>query len=141
MWAAYAWTKVNIRYRSTPIDLSNGYTEDLVIEHGLNTFNTRRGACEHFAIVNALLFNRLGVETILIQGDRLSLNYGDWAEHTWVLAKTEDGLWYHYDALFEYSNLGIERGLFAKTDEAIEDHHRWEHDDYPVCDGETVYED
>lgn len=141
MWAAYAWTKVNVRYRSTPIDLSNGYTQELVIEHGLNTFNTRRGACEHFAIVNGLLFNRLGVEVIYIQGDRLSLNYGDWADHTWILAKTEDGLWYHYDALFEYSNLGIERGLFAKTDSDIADHHRWDHDDYPVCDGETVYDD
>ncbi|MBE6991179.1 MAG: hypothetical protein E7430_01190 [Ruminococcaceae bacterium] len=139
MWEVYAWTKVNIRYRSTPIDLSRGYTKELVIEHGMNTMETRRGACEHFAIVNALLFNRLGVETELIQGYRLSLNYGDWSDHSWVLATTGDGLWYHYDALFEYTNLGINRGAFAKTDAEMASHHTWESDDYHVCDGETVY--
>ncbi len=139
MWEVYAWTKVNIRYRSTPIDLSQGYTEELVIEHGTNTLETRRGACEHFAIVNALLFNRLGIETQLIQGYRLSLNYGDWSDHSWVLAKTGEGLWYHYDALFEYTNLGVDRGAFGKTDSQMSSHHTWEADDYPVCDGETIY--
>ncbi len=139
MWEVYAWTKVNIRYRSTPIDLSQGYTEEIIIEHGLNTIETRRGACEHFAIVNALLFNRLGIETELIQGYRLSLNYGDWSDHSWILAKTEDGLWYHYDALFEYTNLGIDRSAFGKTDAEMTSHHTWEAEDYPVCDGETVY--
>lgn len=138
MYAVYKWTADNIRYRATPIDLSNGFTQELVAEHGLNTLNTRRGACEHFAIINALLFNRLGIETILIEGYRYSTYYYTWDEHSWVLGKIDDK-WYHFDTLYELQHTGVVRSVFMKTDSEMESHHRWETDDYPVCDGSTEY--
>lgn len=134
MFAVYYWTYTNIRYRATPIDLLNGFTQELVSQHTENTIDTRRGACEHFAMVNATLFNRLGVETILIEGYRYSTYYGTWDEHTWVLANI-DGEWYHYDALYEYQHTGTQRSCFMKTDSDFQSHHTWDRDAYPVCGG------
>lgn len=140
MYAVYKWTADNIHYRATPIDLINGFTQELVAEHGKTTLETRRGACEHFAIVNALLFNRLGVETILIQGYRYSTYYFTWDEHSWLLAKIENK-WYHFDTLYELQHTGVPRSVYMKTDAEMESHHRWEADDYPICDGVTEFTD
>lgn len=134
MFAVYKWTYTNIKYRATPIDLSNGFTTELVAEHAQNTLDTRRGACEHFAIITALLFNRLGVETILIQGQRYSTYYGTWDDHSWVLAKL-DGKYWHFDGLYEYQHIGVPKSCFKKTDEEMSSHHKWDTSEYPACEG------
>lgn len=134
MYAAYKWVGNNIRYRTTPIDTSNGYTQALLIEQINNTLETRRGACEHYAMLVAALFGRLGVETMLIDGQRYSTETGAWGEHTWTLAKV-DGKWYHFDTLYESLHTLVPRSCYMKMDAEMESHHTWNRDLYPACEG------
>lgn len=132
--AVFDWMVKELKYKYVSVDLSEGYTEDLVNELAEYVVLNRRGACEHQAALMAVFIQRLGFESIVVKGDFLSDDGTEWVEHGWALGKI-DGSYYHFDPLFGRNHTnGKPRTFFMKKDAEIEHLHRWDRDAYPVSD-------
>lgn len=134
MEAVYQWVSENFRYKAITVDLSKGYTDDLINELAEAFLNTRKGACEHYAAIVYVLFRRLDASyaPIMVTGDRLDSKNGTWGEHAWVIMAL-DGVYYHFDGLYGRNHMGDTMKTFQKADADLESTHRWDHDAYPVC--------
>ncbi len=84
--AIYAWVQSNITYSTATSYLMGQY-----VEGAYSGFTTFAGNCYiHFA-VSKVMFDRLGIENIMVQRDNPE------HPHYWNLVKIE-GNWYHFDA-------------------------------------------
>ncbi|MGI6577519.1 MAG: transglutaminase domain-containing protein [Eubacteriales bacterium] len=129
----FDWMVKELKYKYVTVDLSNGYTEDLVIDLAEFVVLHRRGSCEHQAALMAVFARRLGHEAIVMPGEFLSDDRTEWVEHAWVIAKVNDS-YYHFDPLYGRNHTGGRpRTFFMKKDADIEDVHRWDREAYPAC--------
>jgi uncharacterized protein YceK len=129
----FDWMVEKLKYKYIDVDLSNGYTEELVRELAKYIILNRRGSCEHQAALMAVFAMRLGHESIVVAGEFLSDDGTEWVEHAWVLANV-DGEWYHFDPLYGRNHTGGRpRTFFMKKDADIEAVHCWDRDAYPAA--------
>lgn len=130
----FDWMVEELKYKFITVDLSNGYTDELVYDLAEYLILNRRGSCEHQAALMAVFAMRLGYESIVVAGEFLSDDRTEWVEHAWALANV-DGSWYHFDPLFGRNHTGGRpRTFFMKKDADIEELHRWDRDAYPAAD-------
>ena len=132
--AVYQWVADNFRYRAVSVDLSAGYTDALQIELAEYFLKYRRASCEHYAVMVALLFQRLdpAYKPVLVSGDRWDTKNQVWGEHAWVIMEYE-GRYYHFDGLYGKNHQGDTFRSFMKTDAEMREHHRWDETQYPAC--------
>ncbi len=131
--ATYLWLYPNFKYRTTKVDLSNGYTEQLTCELANYFFRYRKGSCEHYAAAQKVLLEELGFECFYIEGERYSYWTKVWGEHTWLHVKYGEDM-YHVDGLYGglfYENDKVK--MFMVPDKAVERTHRWNKDTYLPC--------
>jgi len=129
----FDWMVKELKYKYVTVDLSNGYTDELVTELAEYIILHRRGSCEHQAALMAVFAMRLGHEAIVVPGEFLSDDKTEWVEHAWVIAEV-DGSYYHFDPLYGRNHTGGRpRTFFMKKDADIEAVHRWNREAYPAC--------
>ena len=133
MRESYKWVAKNVRYKNIAVDLSNGYTAELVDELAKYSFSYRNGSCEHVAATLYKLFESVGAEPIMVDGERLDSGTNEWGAHAWVIAKV-DGKYYHFDPLFARNHTPDYMSMFMAKDSDIEATHKWDRKAYPVCD-------
>ena len=129
----YYWLYPNFRYRTTKVDLSNGYTDQLTHELANYFFRYRKGSCEHYAAAQKVLLEELGFECFYIEGERYSYWTKVWGEHTWLHVKYGEDI-YHVDGL--YGGLFYEgkmERMFMVPDKSVQKTHRWNKDTYLPC--------
>ena len=130
----FDWMVEKLKYKYITVDLSNGYTDELVYDLAEYLILNRRGSCEHQAALMAVFAMRLGYESMVVAGEFLSDDRTEWVEHAWALANV-DGSWYHFDPLYGRNHTGGRpRTFFMKKDADIEAVHRWDRDAYPAAD-------
>lgn len=127
----FDWMVKELKYKFISVDLSNGYTDELVTELAEYIVLNRRGSCEHEAALMAVFNERLGYDSIVVAGEFLSDDKTEWVEHAWVLSEI-DGTYYHFDPLFGRNHTDNPRSFFMKKDAEIEHLHRWDREKYPV---------
>ncbi|MEE1279531.1 MAG: transglutaminase domain-containing protein [Oscillospiraceae bacterium] len=130
--ATYMWLYPNFKYRGVKVDLSNGYTEQLTEELAAYYFKYHKGSCEHYAAVQKILFEELGIESYYVVGERYSALSKRWGAHTWLMANI-NGNMYHVDGLFGGLFYDVKETTFMVPDSAIEHTHRWNKDTYVPC--------
>lgn len=131
--AVFDWMVSTLKYKYVSVDLSNGYTDELVDDLALYTITTLRGACEHQAALMKVFADALGAPAVVVKGDFLAED-GTWTEHGWVIVQLEDGSYRHIDVLFGRNHTGGKpHTMLLKTDEEFSATHRWNADDYPAC--------
>lgn len=131
--AVFDWMVSTLKYKYVTVDLSNGYTDELVDELAYYTITTLRGACEHQASLMKVFADTLGAPAVVVEGDFLAED-GTWTEHGWVIVQLEDGSYRHIDVLFGRNHThGKPHTMLLKTDEEFKATHRWNADDYPAC--------
>lgn len=131
--AVFDWMVSTLKYKYVTVDLSNGYTDELVDELAYYTITTLRGACEHQASLMKVFADALGAPAVVVKGDFLAED-GTWTEHGWVIVQLEDGSYRHIDVLFGRNHThGKPHTMLLKTDEEFKATHRWNADDYPAC--------
>ncbi len=131
--AVFDWMVDTLKYKYVTVDLSNGYTDELVNELATYTITTLRGACEHQAALMKVFADALGAPAVVVKGDFLAED-GSWTEHAWVIVQLEDGSYRHIDVLYGRNHTGGKpHTMLLKTDEEFSSTHRWNSDDYPVC--------
>ena len=129
----FDWMVEELKYKYITVDLSNGYTDELVNELAEYLILHRRGSCEHQAALMAVFAMRLGHEAAVVPGLFLSDDRTEWVEHAWVIAKV-GGSYYHFDPLYGRNHTGGRpRTFFMKKDADIEEVHRWDREAYPAC--------
>ncbi len=130
--ALFDWMTKNLTYRNVTVDLSNGYTDELVIDIAKTLITTYRGACEHNAALMKVFCDRLGAPAICVSGD-FKNESGQWVEHAWCICEI-DGAYRHIDVLYGRNHTrGNARSMFLVTDEKFSATHRWNEEDYPAC--------
>ncbi len=127
----YEWLFWHFKYRAVAVDLSNGFTDELIYDLASYYFKYHKGSCEHYAAAQKVLFDNLGYESILVEGERLASS-GEWGAHVWTIVKYE-GNWYHVDGLFSGNHTPSLHTVFFVPDTAIEKTHKWEKANYPAC--------
>ena len=130
--ATYHWLYPNFKYRTSVVDLSNGYTDKLTHELANYFFKYRKGSCEHYAAVQKILFEELGLECFYIEGDRYSYWTKTWSGHTWLMVKYQ-GEMYHVDGLYGGLFHDNSEDMFMVPDKAIQKTHSWNRDTYLPC--------
>lgn len=131
--AVFDWMVSTLKYKYVSVDLSSGYTDELVDELATYTITTLRGACEHQAALMKVFADTLGAPAVVVKGDFLAED-GTWTEHGWVIVQLEDGSYRHIDVLFGRNHTGGKpHTMLLKTDEEFSATHRWNADDYPAC--------
>jgi len=131
--ATFDWMVKELKYKHVAVDLSNGYTNELVYELAEYVVLNRRGSCENQAALMCVFARRLGVTAQVIPGDFLSDDGTEWVEHAWVIAEVSEGN-RHIDVLFGRNHTGGKpRTMFLKTDAEFETKHRWDREIYPAC--------
>lgn len=129
----YEWIFYHFKYRAQAVDLSAGYTDQLCAQL-INTFyKTQKGSCEHYAVVEKIFLEQLGLPCQLVEGERYDSSAGTWGEHVWVMVQI-DGAYYHVDGLFGGNHTASLTSMFCVPDRALEKTHRWDRSKYPVCD-------
>ncbi len=130
--ALFDWMTKNLTYRNVTVDLSNGYTDELVIDIAKTLITTYRGACEHNAALMKVFCDRLGAPAVCVSGD-FKNESGAWVEHAWCICEI-DGAYRHIDVLYGRNHThGNARTMFLVTDDKFSDTHRWNAEDYPAC--------
>ena len=130
--ALFDWMTKNLTYRNVTVDLSNGYTDELVTDIAKTLITTYRGACEHNAALMKVFCDRLGAPAICVSGD-FKNESGAWVEHAWCICEI-DGAYRHIDVLYGRNHThGNARTMFLVTDEKFSATHRWNAEDYPAC--------
>ena len=99
-----------------------------------------KAGCQGYAEAVALLLNRAGVQAFVVSGEAYS--YNSWDNHAWNIVRI-DGRYYHLDAAFDdpLTSDGLPAlryDYFNITDADIAYDHRWNENEYPICD-ETLY--
>ncbi len=130
--ATYLWLYPNFKYRTTRVDLSNGYTDRLTEELAHYYFKYHKGSCEHYAAVQKILLRELNIESYYVIGERYSSLSKKWGEHTWLMAEI-NGNMYHVDGLFGGLFYNVKETTFMVPDSAIEKTHRWNRNTYMPC--------
>lgn len=129
MTAIYYWMIRNLSYRT---DASEAYLTDIygnIDTYAKRIIERRVGHCYHYASLAALLTEKIGLETILVQGEGHNVD-GSFSLHFWIMVKV-DGQWLHFDPLFEvlwdfeYQFLLVN----SRTIDGIS--HSWQTQDYP----------
>lgn len=128
----FDWMTRSLTYKYVTVDLSNGYTDELVNDLARYIVTGLRGSCEHNAALMKVFCDRLGAPAVVVAGDFLSED-GSWVEHAWAICEI-DGVYRHIDVLYGRNHTqGRPRTMFMKTDEEFTSTHRWEESDYPAC--------
>lgn len=130
--ATYLWLYPNFKYRTSKVDLSKGYTEELTHKLANYFFKYRKGSCEHYAAVQKVLLEELGFECFYIEGERFSYWTKKWGEHTWLHVKYGEDL-YHVDGLYGGLFYDVKETMFMVPDKALSKTHRWNKDTYKPC--------
>jgi hypothetical protein len=128
----FDWMVEQLKYKYISVDLSDGYTDELVHDLAEYIVLNRRGSCEHQAALMCVFNTRLGYPSQVVKGEFLSDDGTQWVEHAWVISEI-DGEYYHFDPLFGRNHTTSPRSHFMKKDKDFEKRHRWERADYPVC--------
>lgn len=122
--AAYHWVCDAITYRAGTTDVSGGFTEELTQELALDGLTKRKGNCDTEAAVMAVLLERLGYETQILQGQFLRED-GQWVEHAWVEAQIGDETLY-FDPLYGRYYADDPDSYCMQPASALEGTHRWD---------------
>ena len=130
--ATYLWLYPNFKYRTSVVDLSNGYTEEVTHKLANYFFRYRKGSCEHYAAAQKVLFEELGLECYYIMGERYSYWTKKWGEHTWLMVKYNNNM-YHVDGLYGGLFYDVHETTFMVPDTALKKTHRWNKDTYTPC--------
>ena len=130
--ATYLWLYPNFKYRTSSVDLSKGYTEQLTHELANYFFKYRKGSCEHYAAVQKVLLEELGFNCYYIEGERYSYWTKVWGEHTWLHVKYGEDM-YHVDGLYGGLFHDVPEDMFMVPDKAVQKTHRWNKDTYVPC--------
>ncbi len=129
----FDWMVEELKYKYVTVDLSNGYTEELISEIAEYLIINRRGSCENQAALMCVFIRRMGYDAQVVAGEFLSDDKTEWVEHAWVIANIE-GEYYHFDPLYGRNHTGGHpRTFFMQKDADIEDVHRWDREAYPAC--------
>lgn len=129
----YSWVAMEMTYRASTADTSAGYTDAVVQELALEMLNKRRGACDSEAAVMAVLLDRMGCESVVVEGTFLREEGTEPVEHAWVIAQV-DGEYYHFDPLYGryYAEDRISDYCMA-PDTLLLNTHQWDQTAYPAC--------
>ncbi|MBR7141960.1 MAG: hypothetical protein IKD06_00300 [Clostridia bacterium] len=131
--AAYDWTIKKMRYKYITVNDKEGYTPQLVYELADYSAKMYNGSCEHYAAMMYVMYQRLGYEAVMVNGEFLDDDGKSWVAHVWIVAKI-DGEYYHFDPLYGRNHTNDPGSFFMKKDSQIEHLHRWDREKYPVCD-------
>lgn len=130
----YAWVAKELQYRAGTADTSGGFTEELTRELALEMVTKRRGNCDGEAALMAVLLQRMGCETVIVEGQFARDDSGQLVDHTWVIAQV-DGAWTHFDPLYGRYYAGDQINDYCMANDArMELTHQWDRDAYPACD-------
>lgn len=133
LWSVFEWMTKELKYQYITVDISGGYTEDLIAELGEHVIFELRGSCEHQAALYCLFARRLGCKAMVVEGEFLSDDGSEWVEHGWVIVE-HDGVNRHCDVLFGRNHTGGKpRTMFLINDTDMSEKHRWDTSKYPVC--------
>ncbi|MEZ0537030.1 S-layer homology domain-containing protein [Caldicellulosiruptoraceae bacterium PP1] len=93
----------------------------------------KKAVCEGIAKAASLIFNRLGIQNIIIYGQATNGNTTD--THAWNAVKIDDS-WYHVDITFDNldqnEDIEIPRNYIFLTDDEISVDHTWNKDEYGI---------
>ena len=131
--AVYDWAIRKMRYKYITVNDKDGYTPALVYELADYSAKMYNGSCEHYAAMMYVMYQRLGYEAVMVNGEFLDDDGKSWVAHVWIMAKI-DGEYYHFDPLYGRNHTNDSSSFFMKKDSQIEHLHRWEREKYPVCD-------
>lgn len=130
--ATYLWLYPNFKYRTSKVDLSKGYTEELTHKLANYYFKYRKGSCEHYAAVQKIFLEELGFECFYVEGERFSYWTKKWGDHTWLHVKYGEDM-YHVDGLYGGLFYDVKETTFMVPDKALKKTHRWNTDTYKPC--------
>lgn len=94
-----------------------------------------KAVCQGYAEAMKMLCSMTGLECMVVTGDALA--FEEWIGHAWNIIKI-DGKYYHVDVTFDdpvmqNSEQTLSYNYFNLTDAEISKNHRWEKENYPVC--------
>lgn len=109
------------------------YDENIYTAYGALINGNAAG--EGYAEAVGILLFRAGVKSAVVTGEAFKFN--SWVSHAWNIVRI-DGKYYHLDAAFDdpLSNDGLPQLRYDYmniTDAEIAYDHRWNSDEYPVC--------
>ncbi len=130
--AVYDWIAENITYRPGTADTSGGFTDELTCELAQELLEKRKGNCDGWAALLAVLLRRMGWESQVVTGQFLRAEDGVWVDHAWVAASL-DGVWRHFDPLYGHFYAEDPRESFWCTDAELEATHEWDRAAVPAC--------
>ena len=131
--AVFDWMLVEIGYRATTADTSNGFTEELTEQLALDLLGSRRGSCDSEAALLCVLLDRMGCNPVIVQGQFLRSDGSEWVDHAWVIAEA-DGKTCHFDPLYgRFYAEDHSRDYFMANDEMMQKTHAWDAAAYPAC--------
>lgn len=121
--ALYDWVNSNLKWKSILVKPNMGiFSQEQVNQLGSYMLDNRRGSCEHFASLYALLHNRMGYPTKVVGGYGLSSGN----EHTWIKVNI-DGTYYNFDPQYERTYVkNSPYSQFKMTDEDARKSHSWQ---------------
>lgn len=129
---AYNWIVNKLRYKFITVDVSQGYTEELIYELAEYSVLYRNGSCEYYAALLYVCFERMGFDVMMVEGTRLDSKNNTWGDHVWVIAEV-DGKTYNFDPLFGRNHTSNALSMFMVKDSALEATHNWDREKYPAC--------
>lgn len=130
----YNWVANEIKYRAGTADTSGGFTESLIQELALEMIAKRRGNCDGEAALMAVLLERMGWETVIVEGRFARDDSGQMVDHAWVIARM-DGTYFHFDPLYGRHYAEDRINDYCMADDArMEQTHQWDRAAYPACD-------
>ena len=131
--AVFDWMLLEISYRATAADTSNGFTKELTEQLALDLLGSRRGSCDSEAALLCVFFDRMGCSPVIVQGQFLRSDGSEWVEHAWVIAETADKTC-HFDPLYgRFYAEDHSHDYFMATDETMQKTHSWDASAYPAC--------
>ena len=100
----------------------------------LADYAKRRGNCDGEAALMAVLLERMGWETVIVEGRFARDDSGQMVDHAWVIARM-DGTYFHFDPLYGRHYAEDRINDYCMADDArMEQTHQWDRAAYPACD-------